>query len=155
MHTYECILAVVLMTAPKEQTDLPELHDWLHAMRPTMLASRRRRNPRPRELSFFLSPAAIRSATDDAPLPHGRLRRHPAPFGRGRLPDRKAITDYIAFKRVSQRSDDKAGWECMPKNAQCDRRHRSIAFGVDAVREARCDYYYVTVRRQRCGSFEN
>lgn len=153
MHTYECILAVVLLTAPKEQPAAPELGDWLHAMRPTILAlALEDEILDPRELSFFIA------AGGDALGDLTTLRCRMADFADvprlaecQRLPDRKAINEYLAFNRA-YRNDLTTrlsiarvhAEELRNALADTDRLHSVW----DAVRDARCDYYYVTVRRQ-------
>jgi len=153
MHTYECILAIVLLAGPKDQPTATDLDDWLYAMRPTVLAMALEEEILdPRELSFFLAPGG--DATGDLTT----LRCRMADFADApclaeckRLPDRKAINEYLAFNRA-YRNDLTTrlsiarihAEELRNALADTDKLHSVW----DAVRDAKCDYYYVTVRRQ-------
>ena len=68
-----------------------------------------------------------------------------------RFPDRATINDWLSFNRsYRQHIDARQGtelahaWELRETLQETDRLYQVW----DTVRDARCDYYYVTVRRQ-------
>jgi hypothetical protein len=67
-----------------------------------------------------------------------------------RLPDRQTVNEFLRFNRAFRKTlEDRAVWELdradLLHNAmqEADRLYRQW----DAVRDAQCDFYYVTVRR--------
>jgi len=68
-----------------------------------------------------------------------------------RFPDRATVSELLAFNRsyrqcmeTRQAVEPVHGWEFGEAVAEADRLYQTW----DLVRDARCDYYYVTVRRQ-------
>ena len=68
-----------------------------------------------------------------------------------RFPDRNLINDLLKFNReyrqyleARQATEAMYWWQLRETIVECDRIHQVW----DTVREASCDYYYVTVRRQ-------
>ena len=68
-----------------------------------------------------------------------------------RFPDRALINDLLKFNReyrqhleARQATESMHWWQLRDATLECDRIYQTW----DLVREANCDYYYVTVRRQ-------
>lgn len=67
-----------------------------------------------------------------------------------RLPDRQTVNDFLRFNRAFRKTlEDRAAWELDRTDLfhgamqETDRLYRQW----DAVRDAQCDFYYVTARR--------
>ena len=106
----------------------------------------------PREASYMLMRAedfasdmeTIRGRVSDladAPFSHESMR----------FPDREAVNEFMAFNRAyrDQLEIIQAGWPIRWWQAQeaIDKTDRLYLIW-DTVRDARCEYYYVTTRRQ-------
>jgi hypothetical protein len=68
-----------------------------------------------------------------------------------RFPERSAVNEFLAFNRAYRQHIDAAvtaestrGWELRTALQETDQ----LYYIWDTVRDARCEYYYVTVRRQ-------
>lgn len=82
---------------------------------------------------------------------YGELREAPPSYDCMRFPDRNLINELLKFNReyrqhleARQASESMYWWELRESMIECDRIYQVW----DLVREANCDYYYVTVRRQ-------
>jgi len=151
MFSCEIVLAAVLLSAPKDLPVLPEQAGWLEAMRPCLLAvAIDAEILDPRERAFLFTQdligdlAMLRSRKDE-------FARAPLLSECERFPERKLINDLLALNR-SYRNDLNARLtldsihmeELRTAIGETDQLYQAW----DTVRDARCDYYYVTVRRQ-------
>lgn len=151
MLTCEFVLAAVLITAPKDIQLPPNQAEWVESMRPAVVAlAIDAEILDPRERTFLLSQdvlgdlAMLQSRNED-------LLRAPLLGECARFPDRKLINDFLAVNR-SYRNDLNARLgvdlvhmeELRTAIIETDRLYQAW----DTIRDARCDYYYVTVRRQ-------
>ena len=82
---------------------------------------------------------------------HGELHDAPLAHDCMRFPDRTLINELLKFNReyrqyleARQATESIYWWELNETMLECDRIYKIW----DLVREANCDYYYVTVRRQ-------
>lgn len=106
----------------------------------------------PREVKFVLS--RVEDFEGDVRLLQRRwadLADAPPLADSLRFPDRAAVTDLLSFNRGYRKMiDQRQGlaplhwWEYQEILGEVDRLYQIW----DLVRDARCDYYYVTVRRQ-------
>jgi hypothetical protein len=152
MFPYHHLLAAVLLTTPPEAAPPPVSPEEFAALRPTVQAlaveweildPREVRHilVRPEDFSENLLLLRQRYADlADAPLLCDGLR----------FPDRATVSDLLAFNRAYRQQIDVRG----PTSADAA-EHRAALRETDelyqvwdTVRDARCEYYYVTVRRQ-------
>ena len=151
MFSCECVLAAVLLTSPTEMPLAPHQAAWVETVRPVVLTlAIDAQILDPREKGFVLSSDMIADLT----MLQGRYRDlASAPYldeGQ-RFPDRKLINDLLAMNRAfrnqlsSRLSVDLVhAEELRSAIIQTDQLYQVW----DTVRDGRCDYYYVTVRRQ-------
>ena len=151
MFSCECVLAAVLLTSPTEMPLAPHQAAWVESVRPVVLTlAIDAQILDPREKGFVLSSDMIADLT----MLQGRYRDlASAPYleeGQ-RFPDRKLINDLLAMNRAfrnqlsSRLSVDLVhAEELRSAIIQTDQLYQVW----DTVRDGRCDYYYVTVRRQ-------
>jgi hypothetical protein len=153
MIPLDYVLAVALLTTPGDGLDLSAVSDRYVTVRPalqTLAISWEILDPR--EVRYVL----MRS--DDFAGDLKLLRRRyqeladaPPLHDHMRFPDRALINDMLAFNRAyRQHLDNRQSleltywWELREMLQEVDRLYTIW----DTVRDARCDYYYVTVRRQ-------
>jgi hypothetical protein len=151
MFSCEIVLAALMLSAPK---DLPVSADqaaFAHGMRPTLLAlAIDGEILDPRERTFLLT----QDPAGDLAMLRGRTEefaRTPLLGESQRFPERKQINDLLALNRA-YRNDLNARLaidlvhmeELRTAIVETDQLYHVW----DTVRDARCDYYYVTVRRQ-------
>jgi hypothetical protein len=151
MGTYEFVLAAALLTAPKElplpTADAP----WVEVARSSILAlAIDGEILDPREKAFLLTQDLL---GDLAMLQarHEDLAAAPMLGEAQRFADRKTINEFLAVNR-SYRNELQARLaidlvnmeELRTAIVETDQLYQVW----DTVRDARCDYYYVTVRRQ-------
>jgi hypothetical protein len=145
-------LAVALLTAPPEAAELPAAEEFA-TVRPTLQAL---------AISWeILDPREVRyvlTRPEDFGADLKLLRRRyqdlfdAPPLCDGlRFPDRGLINEMLSFNRAyrqhldsRQSLDTTYWWELHEAVQEADRLYQIW----DMVRDARCDYYYVTVRRQ-------
>lgn len=151
MFTGEVLLAAVLLTSPKESTVPVQDAAWLEALRPALLTLAMDAEVLDaREKGFVLG----HDVTGDLAMLQGRFQElQKAPLvGEGqRFPDRKLINEFLALNRAYRNQltarlaiDLVYSEELRTAIAETDQLYQIW----DTVRDARCDYYYVTVRRQ-------
>jgi hypothetical protein len=150
MFSCEIILAAALLSAPKG-TAVPEQTAWVEGMRPCLLTlAIDGEILDPRERAFLMT----QNPVVDLGVLQGRneeFARAPMLGECDRFPERKLINDYLALNR-SYRNDLNMRLaidlvhmeELRTAIAETDQLYQAW----DTVRDARCDYYYVTVRRQ-------
>jgi len=153
MFPFEYLLAVALLTAPADAPEPNVNPDLYLNLRPTLqqLAIQWEILD-PREVRYVLT----RSEDFTSDLKLLRRRYHeladaPPLYDCHRFPDRSAISDLLAFNRAyRQHLDSRQSvelvhwWELREAIQETDRLYQVW----DTIRDARCDYYYVTVRRQ-------
>lgn len=146
-------LAAVLLSTPAESAEPAEAMDCLATVRPAV---------RDLALSWeILDPREVRyvlTRSEDFPSDLKLLRRRyadladaPPLYDCMRFPDRTLINDMLAFNRAYRQHLDNRqalelanAWELREMLLEADRLYQIW----DLVRDTRCDYYYVTVRRQ-------
>ncbi len=151
MFTCEIVLAAALLVGPK---DVPVDANWIEVLRPTILTlAVNSEILDPRERAFLLTQDPV----GDLAMLQGRnedFKGLPYLGECSRYPDRKLINDFLALNR-SYRND-------LNKRLEIDLIHADVIRDAivdtdqlyqvwDTVRDAQCDYYYVTVRRQALG----
>jgi hypothetical protein len=153
MLPLDYLLAVALLTSGPEAADATAPLDGLAFVRPTIqslavswevLDPREMRYVLTRPEDFAADLKLLRRRTRelaDAPPLHDCLR----------FPDRALINEFLAFNRAyRQHLDNRQAleqtywWELREAVQETERLYQVW----DTVRDARCDYYYVAVRRQ-------
>lgn len=105
----------------------------------------------PRECSYFLvTPEAFQADLDILRVRRASLAGAPLVGDANRLPNRDAVNNLATFNRAFRRHlENRLVWEAERSDLfgsvleETDRLYRVW----DAVRDARCEFYYVTVRR--------
>jgi len=151
MLTCEILVAAVLLTSPKEPALSADHNGWLEALRPALLTLAMDAEVLdPREKGFVLG----HDVAGDLAMLQGRfqeLARAPQVGEGQRFPDRKVINESLALNRAYRNQlsarlaiDLVYSEELRAAIADTDQLYQIW----DTVRDARCEYYYVTVRRQ-------
>jgi hypothetical protein len=146
-------LAAVLLTTPADPADPPDVAQCFVTVRPTLQAlAVEWELLDPREARYVLT----RPEDFSANLTMVRRRFHdygdaPPLYDCMRFPDRGLVNDLLAFNRAyKQHLDNRQAlelanaWELHEMGQEADRLYQIW----DTVRDTRCEYYYVTVRRQ-------
>jgi hypothetical protein len=153
MFPLDTLLAVALLTSPLEEADLTGVSERLATVRPTLQAlAISLEILDPREVRFLLM--RTEDFSGDLKLLQRRYKEladAPPLHDCMRFPDRALINDLLSFNRAyRQHLDNRQSleatywWELREVLQEADRLYQIW----DTVRDARCDYYYVTVRRQ-------
>jgi hypothetical protein len=153
MFPLDYVLAMTLLTAPVDEPIPPNLEAPLVTVRPTMQAVALHWEILDRrELRYVFTRSE--DFTDDLKLlrkRHADLADAPPLHDCMRFPDRTLINELLAFNRAYRQHLDSQQalevtywWEYHEMLQEADRLYQVW----DTVRDARCDYYYVTVRRQ-------
>jgi hypothetical protein len=153
MLPYNYLLAVVLLTAPSGASDPPGLPAMYPALRiPLQSLAVEWQILDHREVHYIL--ARSEDFVSDLNLLRRRYRdleSAPPVDDCFRFPNRTAVNDLLAFNRAYRQHIDVRQplellhwWELRVALQETDRLYQIW----DNVRDARCDYYYVTVRRQ-------
>jgi hypothetical protein len=153
MTAYDLVLAAALIAAPPGTPETPPLPDrWpavqeaLHAtaIRLEILDERETRYVLARAEDFETDLELLRRRYQD-------LRDAPPLADADRFPGREAVNHLIQFNRTYRTHlEGRQAWEADRAEvigvalSETDRLYRVW----DAVRDARCEFYYVTVRRQ-------
>ena len=152
MFPLDYVLAVALLATP-EAAELPGTGAEYVTVRPTMQAvATSWEILDPREVRYVL--AREEDFQADLKLLRRRyqdLADAPPLADCLRFPDRALINELLSFNRAyrqhldsRQALDAGSRWELQEALQETDRLYQIW----DSVRDARCDYYYVTVRRQ-------
>lgn len=159
MSAFTHLLAVVLLTSPPEKP-LPVVSPEAAArLQPVMqqLAVRWEILD-PREVKYVLMrPEHFASDLDMLRRRYHELAGAPFVCDSLRFPDRAAVTDMLSFNRAYRQHLDVRqplelpNWSEMRDVLQETDRLYQI---WDTVRDARCEYYYITVRRQALKKLE-
>jgi hypothetical protein len=153
MVPLDYMLAVALLTSGPDCTEIPCPGDGLASVRPTLQALAVAWEVLdPREIRYVLTRHEDFAA--DLKLlrrRHRELADAPPLQDCMRFPDRALINELLAFNRTyRQHLDNRQAleqtywWELREAVQETER----LYLIWDNVRDARCDYYYVTVRRQ-------
>jgi hypothetical protein len=153
MNAFDYLLAAVLLSAPVGSSELSPLAKLYPAVRlPLQGLAVQCQILDPRELRYILA------RPEDFAADLNLLRRRyqdlceaPALDDCCRFPGRAAVNELLAFNRAYRQHIDVLqpvelvhSWELRSTLQETDRLYQVW----DAVRDARCDYYYITVRRQ-------
>ncbi len=153
MFPLDYLLAVALLTASPDAPDPAAGPDTYAALRPTLQAlSLQWEILDPREVRYVLTrPEDFASDLKLLRRRYRDLANAPPLHDCVRFPDRNLVNDLLAFNRsYRQHLDARQAmelthwWELREALQEADRLYQIW----DTVRDARCDYYYVTVRRQ-------
>ena len=153
MFPLDYVLAVALLSGSPDAEVPPEAAAEFAAVRPTLKALAVAWEVLdPREARYILKQAE--SYPTDLKLLRKRYRDladAPPLHDCMRFPDRALINDLLAFNRAyRQHLDSRQAielvhwWELREAIQETDRLYQVW----DTIRDARCDYYYITVRRQ-------
>lgn len=152
MIPLDYVLAVALLTTPGDPTEAPGAFDHFRSVRSTTQAVAVYWEVLdPREVKYVLS------RQDDFASDLKLLRHRWSELGDApplndcmRFPDRSLISDLLAFNRSYRQQLEHRqslelvyGWELREVVAEVDRLYQIW----DMARDARCEYYYVSVRR--------
>jgi hypothetical protein len=151
MFPFDYLLAVALLTAPVDGSE--PTPDVYASLSPTIQAvAIQWEILDPREVRYVLTRSE--DFASDLKLLRRRyqeLANAPPVSDCQRFPDRATISDLLTFNRAyRQHLDSRLSvelvrwWELREAVQEADRLYQVW----DTVRDARCDYYYVTVRRQ-------
>lgn len=152
MFPLDYVLAIALLTIAPEPAESASL-DAYASLRPTLQAlAIHWEILDPREVRYVMTRGE--DFTADVKLLRRRwhdLKDAPPLHDCMRFPDRALINDLLSFNRAyRQHLDSRQSleltywWELREAVQEADRLYQIW----DTVRDARCDYYYVTVRRQ-------
>ncbi len=153
MFPCEYLLALALLTAPPDSPEAAVTPDVCASLSPTLQTlAIQWEILDPREVRYVLTRSE--DFASDLKLLRRRyqeLATAPPLSDCYRFPDRSTISDLLAFNRAYRQNLDSRmpvelvrSWELREALQETDRLYQVW----DLVRDARCDYYYVTVRRQ-------
>jgi hypothetical protein len=153
MVPHSFLLAAALLTSPPE-TPLPETKADLFAavQVPLQILAIEWEILDPREARYVLArPEDLAADLNLLRRRHHDLRDAPPASDAVRFPERTAVNELLAFNRsfkqyveVRQPGEPGRSWELREAVNEIDHLYHVW----DTVRDARCEYYYVTVRRQ-------
>jgi hypothetical protein len=153
MFPCEYLLAMALLTAPSDSGDPNATPEMFVVLRPALQGLAIQREVLdPREVRYILA------RPEDFAADLALLRRRCQDLANApplddclRFPDRGTINDFLSFNRAYRQHIDVRqpvelahGWTLRAILQETDHLYQIW----DTLRDARCDYYYVTVRRQ-------
>jgi hypothetical protein len=151
MFTVDYLLAAVLLTAPADRdlTVSPELFNTVGPAVQKLALKWEILDPR--EVRYVLArPEDFAADLKLLQRRYHELAHAPPVADCQRFPDRAVVSDLLAFNRAYRQNMDARQavelvhwWEFREAVQEADRLYQIW----DNVRDARCDYYYVTVRR--------
>ena len=153
MFTYEFALAAALVTAPADPIPSTALGPWFLPLRPALVRIGLDHEilDRREEVSFLAQSESFAGDLRMLQVRYHEYLNAPLLEECKCFPDRKTANDFLACNRA-YRADLAARMALDQLHAE---ELRSAVFETDllhnvweCVRDARCDYYYVTVRRQ-------
>lgn len=153
MFQLDTILALALLTAPPETAQEAKALEAYHWTRPALQAvAVQLEILDTREVRYIL--ARTEDFASDLTLLQRRHRELAAapPLGDSlRFPDRESVNEMLSFNRayrqhidVRQSVERAQWWEHQATLQETEQLYQIW----DTVRDARCEYYYITVRRQ-------
>lgn len=153
MIALDYALAIILLVTPTDQIDLSGVSERFATVRPTLAAlAVDWEILDPRELRYVL--IRCDDFSGDLKLLHRRyaeLNDAPPLQDQIRFPDRLLINDYLAFNRSYRQTVDSRLTLEPSRSVEFNELLQevdSLYMIWDTIRDVRCDYYYVTVRRQ-------
>ena len=153
MNSWSYVLAAALLTTPPEVTEPPlDAADWPAVQEAVQSLAVQWEILDPREVRYVM--ARPEDWENDLTLLRRRyqeLKDAPKLCDSQRFPDRGTVNELLAFNRAYRRHlDSRQALE--QDRSQCLRaalKETDWLYQVwDSVRDARCEYYYITVRRQ-------
>ncbi len=153
MNAWSYALAAALLTTPPEVPDPPpDAAEWSAVQEAVQNLAVQWEILDPREVRYVL--ARSEDWENDLALLRRRyqeLKDAPKLADAARFPDRGTVNELLAFNRAYRRHLD-ARQALEQDRCQCLRtalKETDYLYQVwDSVRDARCEYYYITVRRQ-------
>jgi hypothetical protein len=153
MNAGSCVLAAMLLTSPPGTPEMtPPADEWPAMQEALQTMAVQWEILDPREVRYIL--ARPDDFSNDLTLLRNRyqeLKDAPKLNDGQRFPDRGTVNELLSFNRAYRRYLD-ARQTMEPDRASVVRaalKETDCLYQVwDAVRDARCEYYYVTVRRQ-------
>jgi hypothetical protein len=153
MFSFDSVMALALLTAPPQTAVNPTDGAAWAALRPTLQAlAVQLEILDPREVRYIL--ARAEDFQSDLNLLRRRYREladAPPVSDSFRFPDREAINEMLSFNRayrqyidIRQAVELSHWWEHQATLQETEQLYQVW----DTVRDSRCEYYYVTVRRQ-------
>src|SRR5947209_7704322 len=153
MFAFDSLLALVLLTTPPEPASAGTAPEAYVQLRPTIQAvAVQLEILDPREVRYIL--ARPEDFQSDLNLLRRRFREladAPPVSDSLRFPDREAINEMLSFNRayrqyidIRQSVELAHWWEHQATLQETEQLYQVW----DTVRDSRCEYYYVTVRRQ-------
>jgi hypothetical protein len=153
MNAWSYALAAALLTTPPEVPDPPpDAEDWPAIQEALQSLSVEWEILDPREVRYVM--ARSEDWANDIALLRRRyqeLKDAPKMCDAQRFPDRNTVNDLLAFNRSYRRHLDsrQALEQDRGHNLRTALKETDYLYQVwDSVRDARCEYYYITVRRQ-------
>jgi hypothetical protein len=153
MFPLDYALAVVLLTAPVDATERPEAgRDYAYLQTTLQTIAVQWEILDPREARYFLTRSEdFASDLNTLRRRHADLADAPPVFDCIRFPDREVVNDMLAFNRAfRERLEARLSVESFGQSELREALNEAEQLYRiwDQVRDSRCDYYYVTVRRQ-------
>jgi hypothetical protein len=153
MSASDLVLAAALLAAPAGTPEpVPTADRWPQVQAAIHQTAVEWELLDPREVRYVLS--RVEDYECDLTLlrrRHAELADAPKVVDAGRFPDRATVNEMVNFNRAFRKTlERRMAWETDRTHqfaaalAETDRLYRVW----DTVRDARCDFYYITVRRQ-------
>jgi hypothetical protein len=153
MFIHEILLASALLVQPPDTPEASPPPELFHVVRlPMQLLAVEWEILDPREVRYVLSkPEDFSSDLNLLRRRYADLSDAPPAQDCCRFPERTAINEFLAFNRayrqqldMRQPGEPARWWDLRTALQEADHLYQIW----DTVRDARCEYYYVTVRRQ-------
>jgi hypothetical protein len=153
MFQFDFVLALALLTAPPDAADAPATSAAYEQVRPVLQAlAVQLEILDPREMRYILArPEDFQSDLNLLRRRYRDLADAPPVADSLRFPDRESINELLSFNRAYRQYIDTRQavelshwWEHQATLQETEQLYQIW----DTVRDARCEYYYVTVRRQ-------
>ena len=153
MSSWACVLAAGLLTTPPDVPEPPiDSQDWPAVQEALHKLAVEWEILDPREVRYVLARAEdFESDLNMLRRRYQDLKDAPKLTDCQRFPDRGTVNDLLAFNRAYRRHLDARQALEQDRCAQlrAAQKETDWLYQVwDSVRDARCDYYYITVRRQ-------
>ena len=147
----EYVLAALLLTAPADTEDPVPPPELVYALRlPIHNLAIAWQILDPREVRYTMQD--LNACTADLNLLRRRNRDlHDAPFAQDceRFPERTTVNEFLSFNRTYRQSLDMRQTPHTLWTTRAVLQETDYLYEVwDTLRDARCEYYYVSVRRQ-------
>jgi hypothetical protein len=153
MFQFDFVLALALLTAPPDTADTTVTAESCERLRPVLQTlAVQMEILDPREVRYILARAEdFQSDLNLLRRRYHELSDAPSVSDSLRFPDREAVNEMLSFNRAYRQYIDTRQtvelshwWEHQATLQETEQLYQIW----DTVRDARCEYYYVTVRRQ-------